>query len=47
MKRERIDTYDAWRGIAALKIVCGHMQYLADSTNPFWLGLWRHFLRFS
>lgn len=43
-KRERIGTYNAWRGIAAVMIVFSHMSYLADAVNPFWSYLWYHFM---
>lgn len=47
MKRQRIDTYDAWRGIAALMILFSHMSYLSAAVNPFWKGFYAHFMRYG
>ena len=47
MERKRIDTYDVWRGIAALMILFSHMAYLSAATNPFWLWFHQHFMRYG
>ena len=44
MKKERIATYNAFRGIAAVMILFSHMAYLAEATNPFWKHLWSYFM---
>lgn len=44
MKRERIITYNALRGIAAVMILFSHMSYLKDAVNPFWNGAWAHYM---
>ncbi len=45
MKKERIDTYNAWRGICAIGILFSHMSYLSSSTNPFWHSFHQLFMR--
>ena len=42
--KEKILTYQALRGIAALFILFSHMHYLSASDNPFWHCLWNGFM---
>lgn len=46
-KRERIDTYNALRGIGAIGILFSHMAYLGDADNSFLAGCWHYFMRYG
>lgn len=46
-KKQKIDAYNAFRGICAFGILFSHMSYLSDANNIFWKLLYDHFMQFG
>lgn len=44
IKNDRIETYNALKGIGALGILFSHMAYLSESDNLFWKGFYDIFM---
>ncbi len=44
MRREKIATYNAWKGIGSVGILFSHMSYLREAANPFWKNFYSVFM---
>lgn len=45
MKKRKIQSYNALRGLCALGIFFSHMSYLGESNNNFWRYIYEYFMR--
>lgn len=43
-EKDRIDTYNALRGLCAVGILFSHMSYLSNAVNPFWHTFHQYFM---
>lgn len=46
-KKEKIYSYNAFKGIGALFILFSHMSYLSEAVNPFWNLFWKNFMQYG
>lgn len=46
-KKEKIYSYNAFKGIGSIFILFSHMAYLSDAVNPFWHSFWENFMRYG